>query len=211
MNVSLASLLFLLSVLRNENAFQSHCNVVLDRDVTLLEVTFGTGFWASMFLGPFVLCYRRWTKVMCSPLFVCFWGFFPYIVQAHGRASANALNGSGINRTKGTFKRGGINSRVESQYRGGLGQAMGWTRWIQKETLRRENWKFWRRDWVGWSLTRIEKDHGFGLEMIWDGGEQLAVLKTWREEWDWRECGSWFHRWGKRGTNEEVSSDLGFR
>ena len=25
-----------------------------------------------------------------------------------------------------------------------------------------------------------------------------AVLKTWREEWDWRECGSLFQRWGKK-------------
>ena len=38
---------------------------------------------------------------------------------------------------------------------GGMGTG-GWTRWIQKETLRRENLKFGSR-WGGGVLTRVEK------------------------------------------------------
>ena len=60
------------------------------------------------------------------------------------------------------------NSKVEGKTEGDLDMQlvwgvmrsrrgrMVWTRWIQKETLRRENWKFGRRrDWGG--LTRVEK------------------------------------------------------
>ena len=55
------------------------------------------------------------------------------------------------------------NSKVEGKTEGDLDMQlvwgvmrsrrgrMVWTRWIQKETLRRENWKFGRRDWGdGW-------------------------------------------------------------
>ena len=45
--------------------------------------------------------------------------------------------------------------------------SMGWTRCIQKETLRRENWKFGRRrDWVGAGVNGGRKDHAFTLGTI---------------------------------------------
>ena len=58
--------------------------------------------------------------------------------------------------------RGGMRSR-----RG----CLGWTRWIQKETLMRENWKFGRRrDWDEvWEREGVNdggKDNGFGLGTI---------------------------------------------
>ena len=73
---------------------------------------------------------------------------------------------------------GNTNSIVEGQDGGDFGQqwvwgrtrgrrgCIGWTRWIQKETLWRENWKFGRRrdNWGGFYKGR--KDHGFGLGMI---------------------------------------------
>ena len=72
---------------------------------------------------------------------------------------------------------GNINSRVEDQDRGRLGQTicvvrnegrrrcMGWIRWIQKETLRWENWKFGKMCDLG-GITVGEKIMVFGLGAI---------------------------------------------
>ena len=63
---------------------------------------------------------------------------------------------------------------------------------------------------MGW-INGGREDYGFGwgddVRWWW-----TVVLKTWREEWDWGEWGSWCHRWGGKKRNEwvEVSSNAGF-
>ena len=52
---------------------------------------------------------------------------------------------------------------------------MGWTRWIQKETLRKENWKCRRRIGVG-GFTRVEKI------MILEWGRSEMVVNSYLED-----------------------------
>ena len=64
-------------------------------------------------------------------IYFLFFYFFLYVVEALGRAST--VNGSGHNREKREAKH----------------VCMWWTRWTQKETPRRENWKNWKEGF-GW-------------------------------------------------------------
>ena len=41
---------------------------------------------------------------------------------------------------------------------------MGWTRWIQKESLRREKLETWKEEGIG--VNEVRKDHSFGLWLI---------------------------------------------
>ena len=81
-----------------------------------------------------------------APLFFCSF-VFVYIVEARGRAS--------------TMNRSGCNSQKQDAKH----TCMGWTRWMQEETPRRENWKIGRTNDLG-GVHKGRKDHGFGLGMI---------------------------------------------
>ena len=76
-----------------------------------------------------------------------------------------------------------IQRQRETWTSNGCGEALwgrrgciGWTRWMQKETLRRENWKFGRgrAEGVMRGVNEGRKDHGFRLATIWDSDEQLS-------------------------------------
>ena len=73
----------------------------------------------------------------------------------------------------------------------GRGECKVWTSWRQKQNFW-ENWEVF-----SWVQKRTCFWMGNDLRWWW-----IAVFKTWREEWDWKACRSWFHGREKWGTNE---------
>ena len=136
------------------------------------------------------------SKAVIKVIFIVFLVLFAYTAEARMRANTqNVQQGEQEIRGAGEGRTSSVEQRHEicGMERDGVGYT-GETRWTLQGLsgpYTTRNLKEVGLQWINGGRT----DCGFGW--WW-----TAVLKTWREEWDWREWGSLFQRWGKRGMKE---------